>query len=546
MRKLGSARFLSRAAAAALIARYCVIHTIMSRERAELRMPQPRIGLGDTDRRMSSSADLSEPSRFLRLRARTSDLSGALLRPAVLALIFFLLYATYSLSRYSQNFTAGHDLGIFDQAVRHYSQLRAPEVALKGSHYNILGDHFHPILALLAPLYWIWNDPRTLLLAQAALLAASVPIVYRFCRRYIGQSWAVVLAAAYGLGWPLEAAVDYDFHEIAFAVPLLTWAVDALDRKEDKQLLIAASLLLLVREDLGLVLVVIGGLRAIRVPRRPGFVLVCLGGASYALVTSVLIPFFASDGKFAYWSYQALGPDLPSALQALVFHPLRAAKLFVTPSVKAATLLWIFAPVTFLCLRSPLVLTAAPLLAERFFSSRPSLWTTEFHYTAVAWPLIFLAAVDGARRFRQRPQTAEKALFCCLVLLVPIIGIATDPSRWPLQRLFSGDAFTKSAHMRDQAALLRDIPGRTCVAGDDRLAPHLTHSNVVSKLDLNVLKPDFIALDMSEHDVEDSGPTTTESIETATALGYRVTAAHGSLLLFKSPSYRGSSKWCTP
>ena len=495
---------------------------------------------------MSSSAELSGPSRALRRRARKASVAGARLHPAVLALAFFLVYVSYSLSRHSQYVTAGHDLGIFDQAVRHYSQLQAPDVALKGPHYNLLGDHFHPILAALAPLYWIWNDPRTLLIAQAALLATSVPIVYRFCRRYVGQSWAVVLAAAYGLGWPLEAAVDYDFHEIAFAVPLLAWAVDAFDRRDDRQLLLAGSLLLLVREDLGLVLVVIGGLRATRVPRRPGLVLLCLGGAGYALVTSVLIPSFASDGKFAYWSYQALGPDLPSALQALMFHPVRAAQIFVTPTVKADTLLWIFAPVLFLCLRSPLVLTAAPLLAERFFSSRPSLWTTEFHYTAVAWPLIFLAAVDGARRFRHRPQAAEKAFCSFVLLLVPVIGIATDPSRWPLQRLLSGSALTTSEHMRDQAALLRDIPGGTCVAGDDRLVPHLTHSNVVSKLDLKVLNPDFVALDMSEHDVEGSGPTTTEAVETATALGYRVTAAHGSLLLFESPAYRGSSKPCTP
>jgi uncharacterized membrane protein len=30
---------------------------------------------------------------------------------------------------------------------------------------NLLGDHFHPALMLLAPAYWIWNDTCVLLVA---------------------------------------------------------------------------------------------------------------------------------------------------------------------------------------------------------------------------------------------------------------------------------------------------------------------------------------------------------------------------------------------
>ena len=54
---------------------------------------------------------------------------------------------------------------------------------LKAPGYNLLGDHFHPLIAVLAPLYWIWDDPRMLLLAQAALFAASMVPVARFAER---------------------------------------------------------------------------------------------------------------------------------------------------------------------------------------------------------------------------------------------------------------------------------------------------------------------------------------------------------------------------
>jgi hypothetical protein len=43
------------------------------------------------------------------------------------------------------------DLGIFEQVVKSYAHLRAPVADLKGPGFNILGDHFSPITALIAP-----------------------------------------------------------------------------------------------------------------------------------------------------------------------------------------------------------------------------------------------------------------------------------------------------------------------------------------------------------------------------------------------------------
>jgi uncharacterized membrane protein len=72
-----------------------------------------------------------------------------------IALGAFALYAFYALCRWPQFLPAGYDLGIFDQVVRSYAHFQAPIVSLKGDDFNIFGDHFHPILALLAPLYWV-------------------------------------------------------------------------------------------------------------------------------------------------------------------------------------------------------------------------------------------------------------------------------------------------------------------------------------------------------------------------------------------------------
>jgi uncharacterized membrane protein len=78
-----------------------------------------------------------------------------------------------------EHFGSGFDLGIFTQAVWHYSHFQAPASSIKGTA-NLLGDHFQPILILLAPLFWVWADARTLLIAQAVLVAASIVPVYLF------------------------------------------------------------------------------------------------------------------------------------------------------------------------------------------------------------------------------------------------------------------------------------------------------------------------------------------------------------------------------
>ena len=50
-----------------------------------------------------------------------------------------------------------------------------------------------------------------------------------------------MVAGAYAVSWAIQAMVDFDFHEVAWGVPILVVAVDALDRRDDRTLLIAAG-----------------------------------------------------------------------------------------------------------------------------------------------------------------------------------------------------------------------------------------------------------------------------------------------------------------
>jgi uncharacterized membrane protein len=324
-------------------------------------------------------------------------------------------YSVFALERYWAFGDGSYDLVIFDQAVRSYAHFQPGTSIIKGvhngfgPHFSVLGDHWSPILASLAPFYWIHNGPQTLLVAQAVLFALAVPPIWLFTRRAFGGGRRAVVAAylvsvAYLLSWPIAAALNFNFHEVAFAPVLIAIALERLQAGRLWTALIALAVLLLVKEDMGLLVAGIGLYLAVARPRvvprqlLVGAVLMVAGVADTVLATYVLIPAFGGRSDY-YWAYTALGHNVPQALQHLVAHPLSSLHLLITPRVKLVTLLWLFGAFCFLPLLSPISLALIPPLLERMLGSHfPAWWGTYFQYNAFLVVILACAAADGAAR----------------------------------------------------------------------------------------------------------------------------------------------------
>ncbi|WP_067859359.1 DUF2079 domain-containing protein [Aeromicrobium erythreum] len=398
--------------------------------------------------------------------------------PSLWALLCTAAYTTLSLLRFRRFDPTSWDNAIFEQAIRGYAHLGLPIVDIKGPGFNILGDHFSPITALVAPFYRLWPSAQTLLVAQAVLIGVSVLVVSRLAVRHAGPWAGAMLAVAYGISFGISAAVQSDFHEVAFGAPLLALAGSAyLDRRWNA--VVGWSLpLLLVKEDMGATVLVIGLVLMLAGERRRGTLLAAAGVVSAALVVLVVLPSVNPGGVYDYAS--SVGGD-----RGVV------ATLLDEPGRKALTVLVTLAVTGLAALGSPWVLLVLPTFAWRFVGDNPYYWGTDWHYSLLLMPIVFVAAVDTMRRYPPVRWTAVPALVVSLALL---------PST-PLWALTRGETY----EVPDRAAVAQRVvdmvPDGASVVTDIGVITHLATDHdvywlgTVGTAPLPDGEPEYVLLD---------------------------------------------------
>lgn len=444
--------------------------------------------------------------------------------------------AVYRHERFGSN---AYDLGIFDQAVWAYSRLEwMPNTVLRLPH--ILGDHFHPILILLAPLYWVWDDARVLLIAQAVLLAGAGIPIFLWAREKLDGVAALAFLTAYLTFWAVLGGSLFDFHELAFAAPIVSGAIYAALTRRTGLLWICVVLGLLTREDVALTFVGLALFLAVAQRRwQLGAALAAVSAAWFVLAFKVVVPAVAGR-SYAHWAYSQLGEDPASALAHLITNPIDSLRTFFTPRDKQIALANLFVPWLGLPLLSPLLLVMLPTLAARFFSDKPSHWASQgFHYSLMLAPIIAFAAVDTTRRIVQRLEgRAQTVVAIAIALLTLAASLYFSFVRIePLDELHR---YTPPERVADIEACLEAVPPEASVAATSALVPHLTHRRSVFVLDDRpVPRARFLAIDVSTWtfplDHRDLGRLVRRSVDR----GYGVRCSRGSTVVLEQGAPHG-------
>ncbi len=408
-----------------------------------------------------------------------------------IVLVVFGAYLTISLFRLLQLNPSSWDLGIFTEYVKQLAHLRAPIVDVRGPGFNLLGDHFQVAVALIAPFFRVFPTPATLLVAQALLTAVSVFPVTAAAMAKLGTGRGRAVGVAYGFSWGLQQMIDFDFHEIAFAVPLLAFSLSALVRGRTRAAVLWAMPLVFVKEDQGFTVAAIGLLMVVAAAREArqrdpaatarlrgsvigGAFLVAWGLAWSLLAIAVIIPHFNAAHRYLYWSDGGVvGSGMPFSVTGLIGQTLHAWP------VKLQTVVLLLLPTAFIALGSPLALVAVPSLALRFISTNSAYWGTLWHYNATVMPVLFIAAVEAMARWRALPGQGPPAWSRWLRTAAAqhgapmMVAVAAALAfQFPLSTLWQGSTYEISPHVAAADAAMARVPdGATVQTTLDLLAP---------------------------------------------------------------------------
>ncbi|MDF1516020.1 MAG: DUF2079 domain-containing protein, partial [Anaerolineae bacterium] len=170
---------------------------------------------------------------------------GALFLSVIFALVSFILLC----AKHNSFHTRVYDFARFSQAL--WTTVHG-RFLFSSLHYgSILGNHFSPIMALYAPLLFLWNNPRVIFLAQAINAAATVYILHLIVREKRPElaPWFALIAF---LNPAWHDVTLFEVRRITFGMPYFALALYALSVNKRRLMLAGLVPALLAKESMGL------------------------------------------------------------------------------------------------------------------------------------------------------------------------------------------------------------------------------------------------------------------------------------------------------
>lgn len=419
--------------------------------------------------------------------------------------------------------TSVFDLGNVDQALWNTAQGRPlyfttqPRVGT-----NRLGMHVEPILLLLSLLYTVYPSPEMLLVLQTLAIGLSAWPLFLLARRKLGNPWAGVAFVAAYLLWPgLESANLFEFHAVALSPFFMLWAILFLEKALDEPetaprrkywalfalfALFAAS----TKEDISLILVMLGLYVFLVRRRRAGLLIAASGLAWFLVAVQVVIPHFRQgrESPFLFF-YEDWGSTPLEIAWTLLSRPGLVLDKLWTPE-NLLFMRGLLLPFAFLSLLDlPLFLVTLPSLAISLLSANPLIHQVErYHYVAPFAPFVAVSAIYGLNRLARlvaavAGRISPASRFANRQKIIPALSVvlALTGLYYHYQRGFSPLArpyrpVVVGEHHLLGSKLAASIPTEAGVGAQAELIPHVSQRRLVTVWPNNE-GTEYIFLDIS-------------------------------------------------
>jgi uncharacterized membrane protein len=406
--------------------------------------------------------------------------------PWALFALFVLVASASVLHRHNHFGSGAWDLGCFSHSSWLASRFEPLQsTILNDAGVHVLGDHFYPVILLLAPLHWLGLGAKGLLVAQILAVGAVAFPFHRFiARRTDSPLLRAALLAALLFSFAFQSSVYFDFHAQTLALWPLMEAIDRLDRGRYKSMLPWLALVWICKESMPLYVAAFGAYLVLFVPqaRKMGLAL-GLGGLGGLLITvGWLQPQLLAggpQGMIHAANYEAFGKSLPEAVFGMAKNPLRTLLIAVSPIEKRMALLTTFCGAGLIAWLKPrYLILALPTLVERFLSSKPQMWEMGYHYAAPLTLFVAVAAVDALPRLQSNEKLWAWRLEKPVLLAVMVLLLAGLTNGYAYRHhsnflTWNHDYFLPKAEAQAARRMVEQVPKGVSVEAMNHVLAHL-------------------------------------------------------------------------
>lgn len=359
--------------------------------------------------------------------------------PKILLWIAIATYAIYfscaTIYRINAQYAHYYDLGIMHQTTYNtYMAMATGDLTRFLEMTNTLGPeqikrmaiHNDIILALLAPFYFIYSGPQTLLVIQAVVVALGAYGLFLTVNAVFLQKnkhdntqnkqqavewFALLIAVLYLINPMVNLANLYEFHAVVLSTTFLIFMFYFWYIKRFWLSALFAVLSMLTKEQVALTIIFFTlyiaytHSKPILFSKKKNWkaffpklyfpALLAIGSAIWFFVSlEIIIPAFrGGTNHFALEYYGDIGDSPTDVVVSLLKNPLLFFNYVFSPDAMRY-LTQLFTPLAFLSLVTlPVLAIATPEFGVNLISQSSNMRNIYFHYTAVLTPFIFLSAI---------------------------------------------------------------------------------------------------------------------------------------------------------
>lgn len=400
-----------------------------------------------------------------------------------IVVIFFVLYSLVSLVPHYNFRTTAWDLGIFNQAIYHYSHFKLGPNTICGSSI-LLGDHFELILFLFSPLYWIFGSYTLLLIQIFAILFGGIGVFLFLKEKTKDKILSIAGLVLFYLFFGIFNSLAFAYHNNVIGIMFLPWMLYFLKKENIGLYYLFFCLSLICREDIALITGFLGFAILFfekRSLKKYGLVTLFVSVFYFLLTIKVFIPFFSKE-SYGYWSYDAIGKSPLEFLGTIILHPIYSISVLFNQETKVQTLKFLLASGgLFVVLQPKYLLLALPIVCRNFMSSHALYYRGDygFHYLVEFSPIISISAISVISKLKKAIGYRFIKYSLIFILILSNFYLLSqihffDGSK--LSRIFTSSYYSRDLHNRNELLeAIKLIEPDAKLSAQNTILPHLAN-----------------------------------------------------------------------